>query len=54
MAFDNTVLTAHADLMAGEVLKSKPHNVEAFELFSDGLYEAVSADMISPTTQSKT
>lgn len=39
MAFDNTVLTAHADLMAGEVLKSKPHNVEAFELFSDGLYE---------------
>lgn len=39
MAFDNTVLTQHADLMAGEVLKSKPHNVEAFELFADGLVE---------------
>lgn len=39
MAFGNTVLSEHVDLMAGEVLKSKPHNVEAFELFEDGLVE---------------
>ena len=39
MAFNITVIDAHVDLMAGEVLKSKPHNVEAFELFADGLME---------------
>lgn len=39
MAFNDTVLAKNADMMAGDVLKSKPHNVEAFELFADGLME---------------
>jgi len=39
MAFNETVLAKHADMLAGEVLKSKPHNVEAFEQFEDGLME---------------
>lgn len=39
MAFDNTVLGENLDLPAGEVIKSKPHAVEAFEIFEDGLRE---------------
>lgn len=39
MAFDNTTLANIADLPAGEVIKSSPYNVSAFELFEDGLVE---------------
>jgi hypothetical protein len=39
MAFDNTVLQTNADLPAGEVIKSTPHAVMAFEQFEDGLIE---------------
>jgi hypothetical protein len=37
MAFENTILVKPIDLVAGEILKSKPHNTEAFELFEEGL-----------------
>lgn len=37
MAFDNTVLAAIPDLPAGEVIKSAPHCVSAFDSFTDGL-----------------
>lgn len=39
MAFADTVLQNHADLPAGEVIKSAPHNVSAYEVFEDGLIE---------------
>lgn len=39
MAFDNTTLTDNLDMPAGEVIKSAPHNVSAFEVFEDGLVE---------------
>lgn len=39
MAFNNTVLQEAPDLGAGEVIKSKPNNTEAFEVFQDGLIE---------------
>ena len=39
MAFNNTVLAEIADLPAGEVIKSKPHSVDVFERFEDGLVE---------------
>lgn len=39
MAFDNTVLSENLDLPAGEVIKSSPHNVSAFDVFEDGLVE---------------
>ncbi len=39
MAFNNTALSEHPDLGAGEVIASSPHNVVAFEVFEDGLVE---------------
>ena len=39
MAFDNTIITEYNDLNSGEVLKSKPSMVEAFETFEDGLIQ---------------
>jgi hypothetical protein len=39
MAFDNTVLATNADLPTGEVIKSLPNAVMAFELFENGLIE---------------
>ena len=39
MAFDNTVLGENLDLPAGEVIASKPHAIEAFEVFENGLIE---------------
>lgn len=39
MAFDNTVLADNLDLPAGEVIKSSPHNVSAYDVFEDGLIE---------------
>lgn len=39
MAFDNTVLADNLDLPAGEVIKSAPHNVSAYDVFEDGLIE---------------
>lgn len=39
MAFDNTALAETPDLPAGEVLKSLPHAVMAFETFENGLIE---------------
>lgn len=37
MAFANTVLADIPDLPAGEVIKSAPHNVAAFDAFEDQL-----------------
>lgn len=39
MAFNEAVLQEAPDLGAGEVIKSGPHGVQAFELFQDGLRE---------------
>lgn len=39
MSFNNTVLQDNLDLPAGEVIKSSPHNVSAFEIFEDQLVE---------------
>lgn len=39
MAFNNTVLAQSAGLSSGEVLASKPFNVEAFSVFEDGLIQ---------------
>lgn len=39
MAFNNTTLAETPDLPAGEVLKSLPHAVMAFETFENGLVE---------------
>lgn len=39
MSFDNAVLEEAPDLDAGEVIKSSPHSVQAFEVFEDGLIE---------------
>lgn len=39
MAFNNTTLDENLDLPAGEVLKSSPSNVSAFEVFENGLVE---------------
>lgn len=39
MAFADTTLSDNPDLPAGEVIKSSPHNVSAYELFEDGLIE---------------
>lgn len=53
MAFEDTILVKPIDLVAGEILKSKPHCTEAFELFEEGLvpgrfvkYDAGSIDML--------
>jgi hypothetical protein len=37
MAFTNTVLNEYAELGSGEVLRSKPSNVDSFSTFEDGL-----------------
>lgn len=37
MAFNNTVLEAIPDLVAGEFLASSPYNCSAFEVFEEGL-----------------
>lgn len=37
MAFTNTVLAEVQDLPAGEVIKSLPHDVQAFDDFEEGL-----------------
>ena len=39
MAFNDTTLQDNPDLPAGEVIKSSPFNVSAFEIFEDGLVE---------------
>lgn len=39
MAFNDAVVAEVVDLPAGEVIKSAPHNVSAFEVFEDGLIE---------------
>lgn len=39
MAFANTVLETSPALGSGEVIKSKPHNTEAFGTFEDGLIQ---------------
>jgi len=39
MAFNNTALQSNPDLPAGEVIKTSPHNISAFEIFENGLVE---------------
>ena len=39
MAFTNTILEESSGLLAGEVIKSKPYNTEAFSVFEDGLVQ---------------
>lgn len=53
MAFNDTVLLEMPDLVAGEIIKSKPHCTEAFEVFEEGLvpgrfvkYDSGSIDML--------
>lgn len=53
MAFNDTVLTAIPDLVAGEFIAASPYNCSAFELFEEGLvpgrfakYAADSVDLL--------